>query len=208
MMQRTHSRLRISFALLLGTMLLVLGGAAFAEPPLTDSATGKIERFPFITESGGIVGMGTGSIPEGNYQPILLIWHLAADLRHHVSSLKNHRGTLSVICEPQVNPVFDPRTDIEFGVGVGLKYMYPVTDRLSPYIMGSVGPHYISVQTEKQASGFIFADTIGAGIYYFLDKKSALNIGYRFRHVSNADLKSPNGGIDTQIGTIGYSVFF
>ena len=93
-------------------------------------------------------------------------------------------------------------------MGIGLKYMYPVTDRISPYIMGSVGPHYISVQTEKQASGFIFADTIGAGIYYFLDRKSALNIGYRFRHVSNADLKSPNGGIDTQIGTIGYSVFF
>lgn len=207
---KSHRKIAMNFVftLFLSTLFIVPGGTACAEPPLADPGTAKIERFPFITESGGIAGVGTGSLPEGSYRPILLIWHLAADLRNHVSPLKDHRGTLSVICEPQVNPVFDPRTDVEFGVGLGLKYMYPVTDRISPYIMGSVGPHYISVQTEKQASGFIFADTIGAGIYYFLDKKSAVNIGYRFRHVSNADLKSPNGGIDTQIGTIGYSVFF
>lgn len=198
--------LKIFFALLLSIMIPV--STAIADSQGKDTGTGTYEKYSFITESGAIVGAGTGSIPEGNYQPILLIWHLAADLKNYVSPLKNHRGTLAVICEPQVNPVVNPQTDIEFGVGIGLQYMYPVTDRISPYIMGSVGPHYISVQTEKQASGFIFADTVGAGVYYFLDKKSALNLGYRFRHVSNADLKSPNGGIDTQIGTIGYSIFY
>jgi len=202
----TSISLKIFFALLLSVM--ILNNTAFAEPPGKDTGTGTYEKYSFITESGAIIGAGTGSIPEGNYQPILLIWHLASDLKNYVAPLKNHRGTLAVICEPQFNPVVNPKTDIEFGVGIGLKYMYPLTDKISPYIMGSVGPHYISVQTDKQASGFIFADTIGAGLYYFLDKKSALNIGYRFRHVSNADLKSPNGGIDTQIGTIGYSVFF
>jgi hypothetical protein len=86
--------------------------------------------------------------------------------------------------------------------------MYPFTDRLSIYIMGSVGPHYISIVTKDQANGFIFSDVIGTGLYYYLSKDSAINVGYRVRHLSNAGLAEPNGGIDTHFGVIGYSVFF
>ena len=102
----------------------------------------------------------------------------------------------------------NPQTDIEFGIGIGLQYLHPIVGNLSVYALGSVGPHYISVVTTKQANGFIFADTIGAGFYYYLTKDSAINIGYRFRHMSNASLAEPNGGIDTNSGVIGYSVFF
>ncbi|MFA7464880.1 MAG: acyloxyacyl hydrolase [Syntrophales bacterium] len=189
---------------------LTLSIIGFINPALAEE-TGKSVKAPlssFFTESGFITGMGTGSVTKGDYEPILLIWHLAADLKPHLRFLGNHRGTLSFICEPQINPAFNPDTDVEFGVGFGLKYMYPVTDRISPYVMGSVGPHFITVQDNDQATGFIFADTIGAGVYYHLTTKSAVHAGYRFRHMSNAGLKSPNSGINTHFGTIGYSVFF
>jgi hypothetical protein len=184
--------------------LVLMTGSVYAQtPPKSESApTG------WITESGFITGMGTGSTSEGQYQPILLIWHLASDLKRYISPLQNHKGTLSVTCEPQINPAFNPQTAIEFGVGFGLQYAYPITPKISPYVMGSVGPHYITLQNEHQANGFIFSDTVGVGLYYYLDKKSAINLGYRYRHISNADLKSPNGGLDTQFGIIGYSVFF
>jgi hypothetical protein len=162
----------------------------------------------FFTEMGFIAGFGNGSIPEGSYQPIFLIGHFGVDLKRYFSGLKNHSGTLSVFVEPQINPVVNPRTDIELGIGIGLQYMHPLVGNLSVYALGSVGPHYISAVTTKQASGFIFADTIGAGFYYYLTKDSAINVGYRFRHMSNANLADPNGGIDTSSGVIGYSVFF
>lgn len=162
----------------------------------------------FFTEMGFITGFGNGSIPEGSYQPVFLIGHFGVDLKRYFSELKNHRGTLSFFLEPQINPVVNPRTDFECGIGIGLQYMYPIMGKLSVYALGSVGPHYISVVTTKQASGFIFADSIGAGFYYYLTKDSALNAGYRFRHMSNANLADPNGGIDTNSGVIGYSVFF
>ena len=186
--------------LLLACVMAVPSGAVYAASNSNTSS--------WFTESGVVVGYGSGNIPEGTYEPILLIWHLSKDLSPYLSSLKGHQGTLSFICEPQVNPAFSPKTDIEFGVGLGLKYMYPITDKISPYVFGSVGPHYISVQTEDQANGFIFADTVGAGLYFKITKNPAINIGYRYRHVSNARLKSPNGGINVQFGTIGYSVFF
>jgi hypothetical protein len=162
----------------------------------------------FFTEMGFISGFGSGNIPEGTYQPILLIGHFGVDLKRYFSGLKNHSGTLSVFLEPQINPVVNPQTDFELGIGIGLQYMYPIMGKLSVYALGSIGPHYISVVTTKQASGFIFANTIGAGFYYYLTKYSAINVGYRLRHMSNANLADPNGGIDTNSGVIGYSVFF
>jgi hypothetical protein len=162
----------------------------------------------FFTEMGFITGFGSASIPEGIYQPVFLIGHFGVDLKRYFSGLKNHSGTLSVFLEPQINPVVNPSTDIELGIGVGLQYMHPIVGNLSAYALGSVGPHYISVATTKQANGFIFADTVGAGFYYYLTRDSAINVGYRFRHMSNANLAKPNGGIDTNSGVIGYSVFF
>ena len=70
----------------------------------------------FFTEMGFIAGFGSGSIPEGSYEPVFLICHFGVDLKRYFSGLKNHSGTLSVFLEPQINPVVNPKTDFEFGV--------------------------------------------------------------------------------------------
>lgn len=165
-------------------------------------------RDPLITESGFITGIGTGNITEGHYEPVLLIWHVGMDLKRYFPSLQGHKGTLSFYLEPQINPVFNPETEIEFGVGAGFQYMYPVMEPFSLYVLASTGPHYISVKTEDQASGFAFANYLGTGLYLHLIKNAALNIGYRYRHVSNANTKKPNSGIDTHLGIVGFSLFF
>jgi hypothetical protein len=178
----------------------------FAEDRAGTGTTNPEGRF--WKESGFVVGYGTNEIPEGHYEPILLIWHLAYDLRNYIPALKNHKGILAGVCEPQVNLAFQPSSEFEFGVGLGLKYLYPLTDRLYPYVQLTVGPHYISLQTKEQASGFIFSNTIGAGLYYFVTENSAVMVGYRARHISNAGTREPNDGINTHFGTIGYSFFF
>jgi hypothetical protein len=161
-----------------------------------------------FTESCIITGFGGGNIDEGNYQPVLLIWHMGIDMNGFLHAPKDYNGKFSLYLEPQISPVVNPETDIECGIGMGFKFMYPVTDSLSTYILASAGPHYISANTKKQASGFIFSDTIGIGFYYFLTKKSAVNMGYRFRHMSNIGMSHPNHGINNHFGTIGYSIFF
>jgi hypothetical protein len=160
------------------------------------------------SESTAIVGYGTGNVTEGNYEPLLLIWRLGWNLKQFFPALENQTGTLSCYIEPQVNPVFDRETDIECGVGLGLKYMHPLTDSVGAYFFVSVGPHYVSVKTSDQVNGFIFSDTIGAGLSFFVTERSSINVEYRLRHMSNADIEQPNAGINTHFGTIGYSVFF
>ncbi len=175
--------------------------------PLLTAAQEKVCSIP-LAESGFKIGYGTGNLKEGNYEPILLTWHLGYDVKNIIPDLANHSGILTCFLEPQINPVFERETDIEVGIGIGLKYTYPLSDYFSPYVFGSVGPHYISVQTNDQANGFIFADTVGFGLSIPFIKISALYFEYRLRHLSNAGLKDPNSGINTHFGTVGISFIY
>ncbi|MCD6487467.1 MAG: acyloxyacyl hydrolase [Syntrophobacterales bacterium] len=162
-----------------------------------------------VTESGFLIGYGTGNVEEGKYEPVLMIWHIGFSLKEFPSEQQEDcKNIISFYIEPQINPVTRPETDVEFGVGAGLKYMHHITNSLSAYFMASVGPHWVTVNTESQARGFVFSSTIGLGISVFVTDKSAVNLGCGARHLSNAGLEKPNGGINTYFGTIGYSVFF
>ena len=168
----------------------------------------KSVRIARDTESAFIGGIGIGNLPEGHYQATLLIWHLGLDLKKYFPRLSTYRGSLTVFLEPQFNLARNPDDNFEFGAGIGIQYRYPLSERLSGYILGSTGPHYISLVTQDQASGFIFSDTLGCGLYYFLKENSALTIGYRYRHMSNARTRLPNGGIDMDFLTLGYAIFY
>jgi lipid A 3-O-deacylase len=199
---KIHPYLKINLII---AVIFLFCALAYGAENNTDTAAP--ERF--FTEMGVIAAYGTaGELPDGQYRTVLLSGHLGVDLKRYFQGLKTHRGSLSVFLEPQIVVATDPERDYEFGVGVGIQYRYPLADKLSFYLLGSVGPHFITVNTTQQKRGFIFSDVAGTGVYYHITKDSAINVGYRIRHLSNADLGKPNGGINTHFAVIGYSVFF
>jgi lipid A 3-O-deacylase len=195
-------------------LLLVLSLVLFAAaiPGIAIAAEEKGDAIhvggSWLTEAGFIIGYGDASLDESVYRTLLIIGHLAKDITNFIPALKDHRGTLTFFLEPQFNAILKPAGESEFGLGIGFQYAYPVTERISPYILVVTGPHYISIDSITQADGFNFSSAIGAGIYLSLTKNVALNLGYRHRHVSNADIKKPNEGIDSEIGLMGLSFFF
>jgi hypothetical protein len=167
-----------------------------------------VTKNSFFSEWGLYTGVGYGQVQEGSYIPILFIFHMGMDMKRCFPSLENHRGKLSLFFEPQVNPSGTPSLNVEFGVGVGLKYAYPVSDLFSLYVLGSVGPHYITLSTVDQAQGFLFADSIGGGVSAAISPGSALNFEYRFRHLSNGGIEVPNHGVESSIGLIGFTLSY
>ena len=191
--------------LCLSAGVLILASGAFAAGTKTESA------FPAdfsLTESTVMVGYGSGGLSSEKYEPMLLLWHLGYDLKGFFKDLPKYGGTLTGFLEPQINPVFSPETDVEFGVGIGVKYMHPLTEALSGYVMASVGPYFITVQNPDQVNGLVFFDTASLGLSFFLTPKSAVNLEYRFRHMSNGGIKQPNNGINIHMVAIGYTLFF
>ncbi|KDN96505.1 hypothetical protein EI16_09590 [Hydrogenovibrio marinus] len=73
---------------------------------------------------------------------------------------------------------------------------------LTPYIEAGAGPHFISditIENEYKSTQFQFGDILGIG---FTTKH--FEIGYRYLHISNANIELPNPGTDFHNLHIGY----
>jgi len=99
----------------------------------------------------------------------------------------------------------------EFGLNIRLGFNFAVSNSDVISLIAASGPHYITVETEKQAKGFIFSD------YYLLNYDRLVYIGKEpfsvsleagFRHISNAGIKEPNRSINNFIFGIGFNYVF
>jgi len=198
-------RVRCLAVVLAWVFLLFTTAAAFSA---NEKPSPWLSKDGFFTEAGFITGIGYGTVTEGNYLPVPLIVHLGTDTKRWFPSLREHRGILTAFMEPQFNFVTGKDCDVEGGVAFGMKYRYPVNDVLSLYGLVSLGILYITVTTVDQVNGFNFVDAIGVGVNYAIMPGAALDLGFRLRHVSNANFRDPNNGIDTYMGTIGFMISY
>ena len=134
-------------------------------------------------------------LPEGyNYTPLFFTARFR--VYQFKSAKKSH---FKVFAEPQfvLNNAPTPfPTTYEFGVNLGFQYWLPLSDKNALSFSIGAGPHYLSLETSIQASGFIFSDNFEIGYYQMLGERLGLSIKPRFRHISNAGFLSPNIWID------------
>ena len=84
----------------------------------------------------------------------------------------------------------------EYVVNVGLKLALPIIKPLDIYILASVGPMITSIETDRLNNGFAFSDILGVGFNYKINTL-IFDIRATARHNSNANLSSPNGGVNS-----------
>lgn len=130
-------------------------------------------------------------LPEGfAYTPLSMLASFTVWNKKH----------FSVYAETQfAQALIPPELELEFelGINLGIAYQVPISQRLSMSGAIGTGPHFITVDTRRQADGFIFSDNFELGVFYRLKEFDTLiSVRGRYRHVSNAGLQSPNGGID------------
>lgn len=157
---------------------------------------------------GGQFGYGfvNEHIPEGEYGPFLLSGLLEFHLHRRTRNPEGAHFFL-LYAEPQVLPVLIAGgiREWEAGCNIGAKYRVAIRDKngLSWHV-GS-GPHYISLDSpQHQAGGFAFASNFGMAYDREFRRDVSITVGYRFRHVSNLDLQSPNLGLDNHFLTVGF----
>jgi hypothetical protein len=133
---------------------------------------------------------------------------------------RKNRHSLEVLVEPSIyfvehqllnlffikpsQPDFEARRELflqersyqEYALNIGLQYGYNLKEKWIVYGLISVGPMTATKETERQNKGFSFSDIIGLGTRFKVNK---LNYDLRFtlRHVSNADFRSPNNGLNS-----------
>jgi lipid A 3-O-deacylase len=73
-------------------------------------------------------------------------------------------------------------------------FRFQANDRQGVYVEGGIGLHLLSATrlgNKRYSTAFQFGEHLGFG-YRF----AAFEFGYRYQHISNADIKTPNSGAD------------
>lgn len=83
----------------------------------------------------------------------------------------------------------------EYALNLGVVYRYNLNQKLSMYALGNIGPMYIDTETERLKKGFAFSDIFALGINYKVNNFS-VDAKNMIRHVSNANLRFPNYGLN------------
>ncbi len=182
---------------------LCLPVSSFAERPV--DGIGK-----WLQEVGVFSGYLNGSLKrQKDMKTIPIGMRFGFDLKPFTKKLHfDPPGMLELVYEPYVGVIASPRERTEFGIPVNIKYAYPLTSKLYPYIEAGTGPYYTTLKTSEEATQYGFVDKAEAGLTYFLDDNWAVSASYEFRHVSNACIKTPNAGIESRGATVSLSYFF
>lgn len=111
--------------------------------------------------------------------------------------------------------VGDPRTSnhraYAYGVGaspVGAQVNFVHFRRVEPFLTSGGGFLYFNHRMFGTTQQFNFTAQLGGGVQLFTSsRRTAIDLGYKYHHISNANLANQNPGLDSHMLFIGISLF-
>jgi hypothetical protein len=135
--------------------------------------------------------------------------------QYYYSIKSRQKWSFELLLQPQFNTTKIPQVDdlsaevygYEFGLNVGILVRRNIfNDHIGVYGLISLGPHYISNAPQRQSKGFIFSDNVMGGVHVRIAKDTYLDLRGGLRHISNAGLSRPNGGMNTIVLSAGVMI--
>lgn len=156
-------------------------------------------------------GFGMGEVSDkddAHIYPVTV--GLDFDLRPWADHINIHPpGLLRLRIEPFFSFLPEPAPNIETGAALLLKIGFlPETSRFQPYFLAGPGIAYMTLQTREQKTQLNFIEYGSLGAHYFLNKHWAVTGECRYRHLSNADLATPNKGMESTFILLGVTYRF
>jgi lipid A 3-O-deacylase len=124
------------------------------------------------------------------------------------------KGSLEGVVEavPALVAFEDSQTIYGGGFDLLLRCDFAMGTRVVPFLEGGAGillstPQSTDRQSQFRASQFNFTLQIAPGLRYFLNKRAALSLEYRFHHISDANTTEHNPGLNSDVVLLGFSIF-
>ena len=157
------------------------------------------------------------------------IWGYAKDIKYMPVDISYsyllHQGTkfdfhyapeltaLAMLDEPTPNPKLHPwqQRKRTYGSGlspVGFRTGFYPDSKVQPFLSTDGGFIYFTDRVlSPQGSQFMYTIDFGGGVQIFRKQRQALTIGYRYQHLSNANISLHNPGTDTNVFYVAVSRF-
>jgi hypothetical protein len=118
------------------------------------------------------------------------------------------RGQFQLLAEPTLmNLEAEPSTTVG-GLSVLGRWVFAGTGVVRPFVEGGAGALGGQVDLRETTCDLNFLLQGGVGALVFIDRATAVSLGYRFQHISNAGRCTPNLGINSSAVVIGIEWFF
>ncbi len=123
------------------------------------------------------------------------------------------KGSLEAVAEAvPALLAFESETIYSGGFNLLLGYDFATGTGVVPFLEGGAGvllstPQSRDPRSQFRASQFNFTLQIAPGIRYFISKRAAVSVEYRFHHISDASTTEHNPGINTNFVLVGFSIF-
>jgi hypothetical protein len=119
---------------------------------------------------------------------------------------------LALIDEPvpnQTDPTLQRKRTYGSGLSpVGFQSDFFPSKRVQPFLSGDGGFIYFMDRVlSPQGSQFMYTVDFGTGINIFRKERQAVSIGYRYQHLSNANISQHNPGMDANTFYVSVSRF-
>jgi opacity protein-like surface antigen len=164
------------------------------------------------TQTAGFnVGAGLGMEVLGGSQSHDLVLdrlYYGRVLTDVIGERSSLRGNLEGRVELMGGGQYDPKGAYLFGLTPVLRYNFATGSRWMPFLDAGAGVSVTDIGRPDLSTAFEFNLQAGAGLNYFLRENLALTLQYRFLHVSNAQIASPDLGMNANIVSIGLTWFF
>jgi opacity protein-like surface antigen len=188
-------------------LFFFLTSAASAQTDVTPSSSHK-----WFRSFGISTGFGSASLDkkDDDYEVVPLLFQFSLDLNPLAEKLhiKSNITDLELLIEPFANFIARPSANVEIGCSFPFRYSVKIAPWMAPYVEIGLGFIYTTQHVHEQDTQYNFTTQLGIGTKFFLSDYYSLTAGYRFRHMSNAGLASPNRGVDSHFGLIGLTYIF
>lgn len=192
----------ISSVVLVSLLSLCAAGNAAAGNPVA-AARG---------EFGLLTGYGTSHIGYGETRHQVQTWDaiLRAGffLSDEVGNGKWYQGRHEVLLELPYHLAVDHGGRSMVGGYILGHWRFTSLERFTPYVLAGGGPVYVDLGLPTMGSKLNFSYQGGTGLQYFIDSKTALNLEYRYHHISNAGTASPNEPLNSSRFLFGVSYYY
>jgi len=170
--------------------------------------------------------LGIGEVSYSYHPiPVQLFFNLPLVKRakRHQISFYTEWGIVPVILKPATvglgtGNIKKYNASWEGGFHAGFLYNLLILEDLIFFTGMSSGPYYFATENnDKQRKGFLFSDNVTFGFRSRLSifnaksdiaRKMEMVFHIRYRHMSNANMMKPNGGIDNILIGLGFSYLF
>ncbi|KAF0218894.1 MAG: hypothetical protein FD174_2677 [Geobacteraceae bacterium] len=118
-----------------------------------------------------------------------------------------YRGRHELLLELPLHLAVDPKERVMTGGYLFGSWKFTSLNEFVPYLFAGGGVLYVDLGLPSMGSRLDFSYQGGTGVHYFIGKNTALNLEYRYHHVSNADTAEPNEPLNSSKVLIGVSFF-